>query len=107
MARRRALPAAAAACGEDRAGGRFIIICGASCGPGGGRGARSWPWREASAAGRSDPWRVLDRAKRPVAFQPCADRVVEHRVDLRTVRAYPGTDGRIMVTRADAAPPVA
>ena len=43
------------------------------------------------------------RAERPVAFQPRADRVVKHRVELRTVRAYPGTDGRIMVTRAGAA----
>src|SRR5258708_4801552 len=51
---------------------------------------------------RSDPWRVLDRVERPGAFQPCADRVVKHWVEFRTVRAYPGTDGRIMVTRAGA-----
>ena len=44
-----------------------------------------------------------DPAERPVAFQPCADRVVKHRVELRTVRAYPGTDVRIMFTRAGAA----
>src|ERR1039457_2160617 len=76
-------------------------------GPGAAREPESWPRREASPADRSDPWRVLDRAERPVAFQPCADRVVQHRVELRTVRAYPGTDGRIMVTRADAALAVA
>src|SRR6266487_4553289 len=52
---------------------------------------------------RSDPWRVLDRVERPVAFQPCADRVVKHRVELRAVRAHPGTDGGIMVARAGAA----
>src|SRR5258707_6832861 len=52
---------------------------------------------------RSDPWRVLDRVERPVAFQPCADRVAKHWVELRTVRAHPGTDGRIMFTRAGAA----
>src|SRR5258708_10442626 len=52
---------------------------------------------------RSDPWRVLDRVERPVAFQPCADRVVKHWVELRTVRAHPGTDGRIMFTRVGAA----
>src|SRR5258708_16748297 len=52
---------------------------------------------------RSDPWRVPDRVERPVAFQPCADRVVKHWVELGTVRAHPGTDGRIMFTRAGAA----
>src|SRR5260370_34436639 len=52
---------------------------------------------------RSDPWRVLDRGERPVAFQPCADRVVKHRVELRTVRAHPGTDGRSTLTCAGAA----
>src|SRR4249920_90513 len=52
---------------------------------------------------RSDPRRVLDRAERPVAFQPCADRAVKHWVELRTVRAYPGTNSRIMFTCAGAA----
>src|SRR5258708_793271 len=52
---------------------------------------------------RSDPWRVLDRGERPVAFQPSADRVVKHRVELRTVRAHPGTDGRSTLTCAGAA----
>src|SRR5258708_7363668 len=52
---------------------------------------------------RSDPWRVPDRVERPVAFQPCADLVVKHWVELRTVRAYPGTDGCIMFARAGAA----
>src|SRR5260370_4607223 len=56
---------------------------------------------------RSDPWRVLDRVERPVAFQPCADRVVQHGVERRTVRAHPGTDGRIMFTRPGAARAVA
>jgi hypothetical protein len=48
---------------------------------------------------RSVPWRVLDRAERPVAVQPGADRVVEHRVKRRMVRAYPGTDGRMPSAR--------
>src|SRR5258708_19359980 len=52
---------------------------------------------------RSDPWRVPDRVERPVAFQPCADRVVKHWVELRTVRAHPGTDGYVMFTPAGAA----
>src|ERR1700683_2022258 len=52
---------------------------------------------------RSGPWRVLDRAERPVAFQPFPDPVVEHWVELRTVRAHPGTDGRALLTRARAA----
>src|ERR1035441_9144715 len=52
---------------------------------------------------RSEPWRVLERVERPVAFQPCADRVVKHWVELRTVSAHPGTDGRIMFTCAGAA----
>src|ERR1700683_3826320 len=52
---------------------------------------------------RSGPWRVLDRAERPVAFQPFPDPVVEHWVELRTVRAHPGTDGRVLLTRARAA----
>src|SRR6266567_543384 len=47
----------------------------------------------------SVPWRVLDRAERPVAVQPRADRVVEHRVKRRMVRAYPGTDGRMPSAR--------
>src|SRR5262249_18645276 len=42
----------------------------------------------------SGPWRVLDRVERPIAFQPGADRVVEHRVERRLVRAHPGTDDR-------------
>src|SRR5258708_36937433 len=52
---------------------------------------------------RSDPRRVPDRVERPVAFQPCADRVVKHWVELRTVRAHPGTDGYVMFTPAGAA----
>src|SRR5258708_20954547 len=52
---------------------------------------------------RSDPGRVPDRVERPVAFQPCADRVVKHWVELRTVRAHPGTDGYVMFTPAGAA----
>jgi hypothetical protein len=51
---------------------------------------------------RSDSWRVLDRLERPVTFQPSADRVVKHWVEFGTVRAHPGTDGRIMFTRAGA-----
>src|SRR5690242_2935829 len=42
----------------------------------------------------SGPWRVLDGVERPGAFEACADRVVEHRVQGRLVRAHPGTDGR-------------
>src|SRR5580700_3281638 len=52
---------------------------------------------------RSDPWRVLDRAERPVSFQPSADRVVQHWVELPTVRAHPGTDGCGLFTGAGAA----
>src|SRR5690242_21197544 len=44
---------------------------------------------------RSRAWRVLDRAERPVAIQPRADGVVEHRVERRLVRAHPGVDDRI------------
>src|ERR1700733_954360 len=52
---------------------------------------------------RSGPWRVLDRAERPVAFQPFPDPVVKHWVEFRTVRAHPGTDGRALFTLARAA----
>src|ERR1700733_8048742 len=52
---------------------------------------------------RSGPWRVLDRAERPVVFQPFPDPLVKHRVEFRTVRAHPGTDGRALFTRARAA----
>src|SRR5258707_4225512 len=52
---------------------------------------------------RSDPWRVPDRVERPVAFQPCAGRVGKPWVELRTVRAPPGTDGYVMFTPAGAA----
>src|SRR5580698_11068625 len=52
---------------------------------------------------RSGPWRVLDRAERPVVFQPFPDPVVKHWVEFRTVRAHPGTDGRALFTRARAA----
>src|SRR3984893_10689068 len=51
---------------------------------------------------RSDPWRVLDRVERPVSLEPCADRVVKHWVERRTVRAHPGTDGRMLFTRTGA-----
>jgi hypothetical protein len=34
------------------------------------------------------------KIERPVAFQPCADRVVEHGVQRRLVRADPGPDDR-------------
>src|SRR5713226_6821275 len=54
--------------------------------------------RPADGAG-SGPWRVLDRVERPVAFEPCADRVVEHRVQRRLVRADPGTDDRAAAAR--------
>src|SRR5271166_1171728 len=59
-----------------------------------------WRYRAGLAGGvRSVPWRVLDRAERPVAVQPGADCVVEHRVKRRMVRAYPGTDGRMPSAR--------
>src|SRR6266851_9725978 len=51
----------------------------------------------------SVPWRVLDRAERPVAFQPSADRVVKHRVERRPVRTYPGSYGRMLSTRTGVA----
>src|ERR1700733_15059712 len=56
-----------------------------------------------STPNRSGPRRVLDRAERPVAFQPFPDPVVKHWVEFRTVRAHPGTDGRALFTLARAA----
>src|SRR6266568_7950061 len=43
----------------------------------------------------SAPWRVLDRVKRPVAFQPSQDCAVNHWVEGGMVRAHPGPDGRM------------
>jgi hypothetical protein len=43
---------------------------------------------------RSGPRGVLDGVERPVAFQPCADRVVKDRVERGAVGAHLGPDGR-------------
>src|SRR5580693_1977899 len=43
----------------------------------------------------SGPRRVLDRIKRPVAFHPGEDRVVQDRIERGAVGAYPGSDGSV------------
>lgn len=56
-------------------------------------------WRTAGHKGsshgmksKSCPWRVLDRAERPVAFQPCENDLVKDGVERGAVRADPGMD---------------
>src|SRR5580704_12771627 len=45
--------------------------------------------------GRSCPWRVHDRAERPVTLQPRENHVVKGGVKRGVVRADPGTDDRV------------